>query len=114
MPERPLEDNCESERLFGALTSLLVQYPTLISHLTRTDLTLDITFYVEDLAMECAQSLLDVGITAVHRLVRPRVVSIQLPSLLIQHKAGEAIQTLDAFLQRVNPTETDMSSDSLE
>lgn len=98
-----MESNYDLEGFFGALTRLVARYPTLIRHLSRMDLTVDITFYIEELAMECTQSLLDAGITTVHRLDRPRVISVQLPSLLAQHKTKEAIQTLDTFLRVSSP-----------
>jgi hypothetical protein len=89
----------------------------LIRHLSYTHFVVDITFYVEELAMECAQSLLEAGITAVHRLDQPRVVSLQLPSLLAQHKSEEALKVLETFLDarapggfRTQPPSTPASS----
>ncbi|MGQ9584872.1 MAG: hypothetical protein ACUVXG_05675 [Anaerolineae bacterium] len=89
----------ESDRFVGSLTRLLVRYPAVIRHLRSDELTAELIFYVEELAMECAQLLLDAGITAVHRLDRPRVVSLQIPSLLAQHQTDKAVDILDAFLR---------------
>lgn len=88
-----------SEWLWEALAHLQTRYPSLIRHVEGGDLTVDVIFYIEDMAMECVQALLDAGITAIHRLDRPRVISLQIPSLEVQDKAEEAVKVIDAYLQ---------------
>ncbi len=88
------------EWLIGALTQLQARYPAFIRRLSLGELSIDIGFYIEDMAMECAQALLDQGITVVHRLDRPRTISLQIPSLTVQKQALQAQQTLDLFFKR--------------
>ena len=87
------------EWLIGALTQLQARYPAFIRRLSLGELSIDIGFYVEDMAMECAQALLDKGITVVHRLDRPRTISLQVPSLTVQKQAQQAHQTLEGFFR---------------
>ncbi len=91
------DGNYDQVWLIGALTRLQARYPAFIRRLTRNELTIDIGFYVEDLAIECAQSLLDEGITAVHRLDNPRTISLQIPSLLAQNQIQQAHLLLERF-----------------
>ncbi len=88
-----------SDWLWETLTQLQTRYPTIIRQVEGTDLSVDIVFYIEDLAMECVQALLDAGITAIHRLDRPRVISLQIPSLEVQDKAEEAVKVIEAYLK---------------
>ena len=88
------------EWLIGALTQLQARYPAFIRRLSLGELSIDIGFYIEDMAMDCAQALLDQGITVVHRLDRPRTISLQIPSLTVQKQALQAQQTLDLFFKR--------------
>jgi hypothetical protein len=90
----------EEANLTDGLLRLQGQYSSFIHRLSSTHLVMDIHFYHEEIAMECAQAFLDAGITAVHRLDRPRVVSLQLPSLVAQAQTAKAIETLEAFLHR--------------
>ena len=85
--------------LIGALTQFHARYPQIIRRLSPGDLSIEIDFYVEEMAIYCAQALLDVGITAIHRLDHPRTVSLQLPSLLAQDQVLLAQQTLKAFFE---------------
>ncbi len=94
-----LEESGKMEWLLGALTQLLVRYPTLVRDIEHTDLTVDIVFYIEDPAIDCSHLLLDAGITAIHRLDRPRVVSLQLPSILTQDQVQHVVQTIGMFLK---------------
>ena len=88
------------EWLIGALTQLQARYPAFIRRLSLGELSIDIGFYVEDMAMECAQALLDKGITVVHRLDRPRTISLQIPSIMVQKQAQQAHQTLEGFFKQ--------------
>ena len=88
-----------SADLIEALVRFEVKYPGLIRRLRENELMIDIDLYLEELAMECAQALLDSGITAIHRLDQPCTISIQLPSLFIQNKTHQAIQVLEEFLK---------------
>lgn len=96
----PSGDNYNHEWLIGALTQLQARYPAFIRRLSLGELSIDIGFYVEDMAMECAQALLDKGITVVHRLDRPRTISLQIPSLTVQKQAQQAQQTLEGFFKQ--------------
>lgn len=87
----------DQDWLIGALTRLQARYPAFIRRLTRSELTIDVGFYVEDLAIECAQNLLDAGITAVHRLDNPRTISLQIPSLLAQSQIQQVPMLLERF-----------------
>ena len=91
-----------SEQLFENLSHFAIRYPALIYHTLRTNLTLEIVFFIEDIALECCQSLLDSGITAICRMNNPRVVSLQLPSLIAQEQSSQVIEILDGFLMNVN------------
>ncbi|NLE77189.1 MAG: hypothetical protein GX605_10630 [Chloroflexi bacterium] len=93
-----MEAETASDQLVGVMTRLSVRYPTLIRQVCRSPLTVELTFYVEDLALECAQAFLDAGITAVHRLDQARVVSLQIPSLLAQGHCEQAVAVLEVFL----------------
>lgn len=90
----------EQANLTDGLLRIQGQYSSLIRRFSSTQLVMDIHFYHEEIAMECAQAFLDAGITAVHRLDRPRVVSLQLPSLAAQSQTSQALETLEAFLRR--------------
>lgn len=96
----PAEEIYNHEWLIGALTQLQARYPAFIRRLSLGELSIDIGFYVEDMAMECAQALLDKGITVVHRLDRPRTISLQIPSLTVQKQAQQAHQTLEGFFKQ--------------
>ena len=93
----PAGKTYDQDWFIGALTRLQSRYPSLIRRLSLGDLSVDIGFYIEDVAMDCAQSLLDNGITVVHRLDQARTISIQIPSLLVQDKVLQAHDTLEAF-----------------
>jgi len=95
----PSGDIYNHEWLIGALTQLQARYPAFIRRLSLGELSIDIGFYVEDMAMECAQALLDKGITVVHRLDRPRTIILQIPSLTVQKQAQQAHQTLEGFFK---------------
>jgi hypothetical protein len=93
----PTGETYDQDWFIDALTRLQSRYPTFIRKLSLGDLSVDIGFYIEDIAMDCAQSLLDNGITVVHRLDQARTISIQLPSLLVQNKILQAHTTLEEF-----------------
>jgi hypothetical protein len=93
-------ENYDADWLIGALTRLQVRYPQIVRALALGDLSVDIAFFVEDMAMQCAQSLLDQGITVVHRLDRPRTISLQIPSLVVQEQVLVAHDALESFFQK--------------
>ena len=85
-------------KFLDELLRLEARYPTLVRRLQYTELFVDIEFYLEEMAMECAQAFLDAEITCIHRMDRPNIASIQLPSLIVQNLADKAIRVLDSFL----------------
>jgi len=99
MQEEPISQAPEAEFLFGRLKQLQMRYPHFISDVRHGDLVVDVEFYLEDTAIDATHSLLDAGITAVHRLHQPKVMSLQLPSLLDQRQGPMVIDILDRFLQ---------------
>ncbi len=91
----------EQAMLTDGFLRLQGRFPSLIRRLSSTPLVMDIHFYHEEIAMECAQTFLDAGITALHRLDHPLVVSLQLPSLIAQSQTVKAIEILETFLSRL-------------
>ena len=89
----------DSDLFLGRLKQLQTRYPRLISDVRQGDLVIDIEFFLEDLALDATHVFLDAGISAVHRMGRPRTLSLQLPSLLDQHQEQSAIGYLDHFLR---------------
>jgi hypothetical protein len=101
---RPLEpewagDVYRSDLVLGRLKQLQTRYPRLICDVRARELVVDIEFYLVDIAIDASHTLLDAGITAVHRMTSPRILSLQLPSLLEQHQEQLAIDHLDRFLR---------------
>jgi hypothetical protein len=90
----------QSDHLLGRLKQLQTRYPTLIRDVFASELTVTTEFYLADVAIDATHCLLEAGITAVHRMHAPRVMSFQLPSLLAQNQILLAVQTLDTFLQQ--------------
>lgn len=88
----------EVEFLYGRLKQLQVRYPGFISDVRHGDLVVDVEFYLEDAAIDATHCVLDAGVTAVHRLAQPKVMSLQLPSLLDQEQSSLVIEVLDRFL----------------
>jgi hypothetical protein len=88
----------EAEQLFGSFSRLLARYPSVIRSLHHTDLTIDLELYNEEAALECARALLDAGISALHRLDQPRLVSLQMPSLIAQQQGQVAGEALEGYL----------------
>jgi len=89
----------DADRLFGRLRQLQTRRPQLISDISRTDLVVDVSFFLEDIAIDATQRLLDGGITAVHRMDTPKTMSLQLPSVVEQRQGEEIVQLLDEFLK---------------
>ena len=92
------QSNDQLNRFIEEVTRLQTRYPTLVRAFGVTDLYVDVVFYIEDLAIQGSQALLDAGITAVHRLDQPRVISFQIPSLEVQQQYRVALKTLENFL----------------
>ena len=90
----------QADRLLGRLKQLQIRYPTLLRDVRAGPLSMDVEFFLADLAIDATHSLLEAGITAVHRMDRPQLMSIQLPSLLAQQQIPLVIQVLDRFLRQ--------------
>lgn len=91
------------EYLFSALHHLSARYPHLVKRISNIHLVIEIEFFHEETALECAQSLLDHGISAVHRLDRPKCVSLQRPSIDNQNQYHLLVETLEAYLRPLVP-----------
>lgn len=90
----------EADHLLGRLKQLQIRYPTLIRDVHAGQLCMDVEFFLADLAIDATHSLLEAGITAVHRMDRPQLMSVQLPSLLAQQQIPLVVQVLDRFLRQ--------------
>lgn len=97
---RGVSQAVEADFLFGRLKQLQMRYPRLIGDVRHGNLVVDVEFYLEDVAIDATHCLLDAGITAVHRMDSPKVMSLQLPSLLDQQQGPLVINLLDRFLRR--------------
>lgn len=89
------------EWLIGALTQLQVRYLTLIHHVSRGRGTLDIWFYIEDLAILCSEALLGLGVPVELHDDRPKVVSLLADEICHAGAASEAVDGLEQFLRSV-------------
>ncbi len=89
----------EADYLLGRMKQLQMSFPGFVSDVRRGELVLDIEFYLEDIAIDASHALLDDGITAVHRMDRPRVISLQLPSLIEQGQEALVVDVLHCFLR---------------
>jgi len=87
-----------TDYLLGRLKQLQIRFPRFISDVRRGELVMDVEFYLEDVAIDAAQTLLDHGVTAVHRMDRPKVVCLQLPSVFEQHQDTTVVELLYQFL----------------
>lgn len=96
----PKDMAVEADHLLGRLKQLQIRYPTLIRDVRAGQLCMDVEFFLADLAIDATHSLLDAGITAVHRMDRPQLMSVQLPSLLAQDQVLLVPQVLDRFLRQ--------------
>jgi|GEM_PF-3051535 4-aminobutyrate aminotransferase-like enzyme len=88
------------DELLGRLRQLQTRYPALIRDIRVAPLHIDIEFYLVDLAIDAAHCLLEQGITAVHRMQLPQVISLQLPSLFAQRQTALLFRVLDRFLRQ--------------
>jgi hypothetical protein len=73
-----LEDDREPSHFFAALTHLLVRYPSIVRHVERVDEHIDLTFFVEDLAIDFREVLENVGIAAIHRSDKPKSITLNI------------------------------------
>ncbi len=89
----------QSDHLLGRLKQLQTRYPTLVRDVCTRELVVTVEFYLADVAIDAAYGLLEAGITAVHRLDNPKIVSLQLPSLIDQGQMSLAVSVLDRFLR---------------
>jgi hypothetical protein len=99
MQEEAVSQTAEADLIFGHLKQLQIRYPRLISDVRWGKLVVDAEFYLEDVAIDATHCLLDAGITAVHRMNSPKVMSLQLPSLIDQQQELLVIDLLDRFLR---------------
>jgi len=99
MQEEDIPQTAKPDFVFGRLKQLQTRYPRLISDVRRGELVVDAKFYLEDVAIDATHVLLDAGITAVHRMNNPKVMSLQLPSLIGQQQELLVIDLLDRFLR---------------
>lgn len=99
MQEEAISQAVETDLLFGRLKQLQTRYPRLIGDVRHGNLVVDVEFYLEDVAIDATHCLLDAGITAVHRMDNPKVMSLQLPSLIDQQQERLVIDLLDRFLR---------------
>lgn len=90
----------ELDELLGRLKQLQTRYPSLIRDVRAGPLYVDVEFYLVDVAIDATHALLERGITAVHRMHLPCVMSLQLPSLSVQEQMGLLLRTLDSFLRQ--------------
>ncbi len=91
----------ENDRLLGRLKQLQTRYPALIREVSSENLVMTVEFYLADVAIDATYCLLKAGVTAVHRLDCPRNMSLQVPSLVVQHQVSLVVQILDVFLRRL-------------
>ena len=89
----------DSDLFLGRLKQLQTRYPRLIRDVRQGNLVADVEFFLEDLAIDGTYSLLDAGISVVHCMDRPRILSLQVPSLLDQRQEQSAIDYLDRCLR---------------
>jgi acetylornithine/succinyldiaminopimelate/putrescine aminotransferase len=100
----------QSDHLLGRLKQLQTRYSILIRDVCASELVVTVEFYLADMAIDATYCLLEVGVTAVHRMDRPHSMSFQLPSLLEQDQIPLAIQTLDQFLQQYTCASADRTA----
>jgi hypothetical protein len=98
MQEETISQTAEADFLLGRLKQLQTRYPRLIGDVRRGNLVVDVEFYLEDVAIDATHTLLDAGITAIHRMNSPKIMSLQLPSLIDQQQEPLVIDLLNRFL----------------
>ena len=88
------------EPLIGELSRLQVRYPKLIHHLSRTQHSIYIWYFIEDLAIECVRVLRAAGVLAEHDASEARAVQLLAVKPLSEEKQGTLLQTLEGYLER--------------
>ena len=89
-----------NERLIGELTRLQVRYPMLIHHLSRSDHSICIWYFIEDLAIECVRVLQDAGIHAEHHSDEARAVQLATSRPITGENRDTLLETLESYLKR--------------
>ena len=87
--------------MIDAAVRLQSRYSNLIRKVHSDPDALEIVFYIEDLAMECAQELQAAGVANIHRLSVPRNVALRLDVIRAQRKERHAIQVLEDYLLKL-------------
>jgi len=90
----------KNERLIGELTRLQVRYPKLIHHLSRSQHSIYIWYFIEDLAIECTRVLCAAGIEAEHHASDARAVQLLAAVPLPAENRILLLQTLEHYLER--------------
>lgn len=89
-----------NERLIGELTRLQVRYPKLIHHLSRSDHSIYIWYFIEDLAIECVRILQEAGTHAEYHSDQARAVQLPVSVPIPKEKQSELLEALERYLKR--------------
>lgn len=88
-------------RMVEAAARFQSRYPSLIRKVRSEADALEIVFYIEDLAMECANVLQKAGVASIHRLSAPRSVRLR-TDIIREHKVERrAIEVLENYLNKL-------------
>jgi hypothetical protein len=88
------------DRLIGELSRLQVRYPKLIHHLSRSEDSIYIWYFIEDLAIECARVLCAAGVQAEHHFREARAVQLPAACSISEADQSSFLQTLEKYLER--------------
>jgi len=86
------------DRLIDDLLRLQTRYPSLIWRLRQND-GVEIEFYLEELALDCANILQSSGVSADHLSSQPRVVHLSNAHTLSADVQNLLIATIENFLK---------------
>ena len=86
------------DRLIDDLLRLQTRYPSLIWRLRQND-GVEIEFYLEELALDCANILRMEGITADHLSTQPRVVCLSGAHTFSNQIRNQLIASIESFLK---------------
>ncbi len=95
-----LSGGLDFDRLIGELSRLQVRYPKLLHHLSRSEDSIYIWYFIEDLAIECVRVLGDMGIQAKHNFGNAKAVQIPLAGSIPEEGQNLLLSTLEKYLNR--------------
>lgn len=90
----------DSDRLIGELSRLQVRFPKLIHHLSRSEDSIFIWYFIEDLAIECVRVLCGVGIQAEHHLNNAKAVQLPSACSIPEERQRLLLHALENYLER--------------